>query len=105
MKELEDLVILACEGILEIRIKPVERVLSKVFYFIPRVENRIMLISPRECQLYSKTTIYRAPLGFTLICFDCTVLIVEANKVGASRTCCATIPFPIQVLQPTLLEF
>lgn len=102
--QLEDLVVLTSERIPEIWIEAIEWILTKILDFVPWIENWKVLISARECQLYSKAAIYRASMVLAAGWADSTILIVKADKIRVSWTFRTTIPFPVQVLQPALLK-
>jgi hypothetical protein len=91
---LKELAILASERVLKIRIQAIKRVLTKVFNLIPRVESQVMLICARKCQLYTEAAIHCA-LGFAAVCFNCTILFVQTNKLRVTGTLSTSISFPV----------
>lgn len=78
---LEETVVLASEGVLKIRVKSEQGVLTEVLNFIPRVEDGFVLIRTRERHLYSDAAVYGSPSVFAVVSSDGTVLIVEAHEV------------------------
>lgn len=67
-----------------------------------------MLVCAGKCNLYPRTAVNAVTAIVPLLTarsFDGTILIVKADKVGASWASRTTILFPIQVLQPTLVKF
>lgn len=64
-----------------------------------------MLICTRKGQLYAKAAISSATSILAVTCSDCTILIIQANKLRLAFTWCTAIPFPKQILQSALLKF
>jgi len=106
-RALKEFAVLARERTLEVRIQPIERVLPEVRGFIPWVERHFMLVCTWEGRLYSNAAIHRATLALAFAAggFDGTALFIEADEIRLTRTWSATISFPVQVLEGSLLEF
>lgn len=57
-ESLEELVELAAQGPLHVRVQPIERVLLQVRHLVPRVEDRLVLVGAREGQLDADAAVH-----------------------------------------------